>query len=71
MTFITRTVATPAQNRNEAKTINENALLSEKAYRENSTESLIEFINFIFSDDQFTIDIRSELIIRDENTMIH
>ena len=47
------------------------ALLLKQAYREKSVESLIELVDFIFSDDQFAIDIQSKLIIRDENTMIH
>ena len=71
MTFIAETVAIFAQNRNEAKVINENALLSEKIYRKKLTELLIKFVDFMFSDNQFVIDIRSELIIRDENTIIH
>ena len=32
---------------------------------------MIEFVDFMFSDNQFVIDIRNKLIIRDENTMIH
>ena len=71
MIFITKIVTTSAQNCNEAKAINKNVLLSEKTYREKLIESLIEFVNFMLFDNQFAIDIQSELIIRDENTMIH
>ena len=71
MILITKIIITFIQNRNEAKAINENVLLSKKTYREKSIESLIEFVNFIFSDDQLVIDIQSELIICNENTMIH
>ena len=49
----------------------ENILLLKQIYREKSIESLKEFVDFMFFNNQFVIDIRSELIIRDENTMIH
>ena len=60
-----------AENRNEAKTIKKNALLSKKTYYEKLIESLIKFADFILSDDQFVIDIRNELIIHNENIIIH
>ena len=49
----------------------ENVLLLKQIYYEKSIKLLIEFVDFMFSNDQFIIDIRSELIICDENTMIH
>ena len=48
-----------------------NVLLLKQIYREKSVESLIEFVDFMLSDDQFAINIRNELIIRDENTIIY
>ena len=68
--MITENMIIHALKRAAAKTI-ENVLLLKQTYYEESTESLIELVDFIFSDDQFVINIRSELIIRDENTMIH
>ena len=71
MTFIAEIVTTSVQNRNKTKTINENILLLKKTYREKSTESLIKFVDFMFFNDQFVINIQRELIIRDENTIIY
>ena len=48
-----------------------NILLLKQTYHEKSIESLIEFIDFIFFDNQFVINIQSELITRDKNTIIH
>ena len=49
----------------------ENILLLKQTYREKWIELLIEFVDFMLFDDQFAINIRNELIIHDENTMIH
>ena len=49
----------------------ESILLLKQTYCKESIKSLIEFIDFMLSDNQFAIDIRNELIICDENIMIH
>ena len=68
--IITENVIIHVLKRAAAKTI-EKILLLKQIYREKSIESLIKFVDFMLSDDQFAIDIQSELIIRDKNTMIH
>ena len=68
--MIVENVIIYALKRAAAKTI-ENILLLKQIYCKKLIESLIEFVNFMFFDDQFIINIRSELIIRDKNIMIH
>ena len=68
--MITKNVIIYASKRVATKTI-KNVLLLKQAYREKSIESLIELVDFMFSDDQFIIDIQNELIIRDKNTITH
>ena len=48
-----------------------NILLLKQTYYEKSIKLLIELIDFMFFDDQFVIKTQSELIIRNENIMIH